>query len=131
MNKFAKVTVATMVAVGLGGVTFFTLGNDSEQAQATNKTHVSTQKGEKKQQSVTEKFVVKKKEDGMLLAMPLEKSQNAPDGYLLDDKYKIGDIVEVTYLNDDIFKERKITGKELNGLQDKYSKKIKSIMRHN
>ncbi|MCY7911238.1 hypothetical protein MOB65_20490 [Bacillus inaquosorum] len=131
MNKFAKVTVATMVAVGLGGVTFFTLGNDSEQAQATNKTHVTAQAGEKKQQSVTEKFVVKKKEDGMLLAMPLEKSQNAPDGYLLDDKYKIGDIVEVTYWNDDIFKERKVTGKELNSLKNKYSKKIKSIMKHN
>ncbi|MEC2335076.1 hypothetical protein [Bacillus subtilis] len=131
MNKFAKVTVATMVAVGLGGVTFFTLGNDSEQAQATNKTHVSAQEGEEKQQSITEKFVVKKKEDDMLLAIPLGKSQNAPDGYLLDDKYKIGDIVEVTYWNDDIFKERKITGKELNSLQDKYGKKIKSIMKHN
>lgn len=60
---------------------------------------------------VTEKFVVVSvTKDGMLNAKSLSEKTNAPYGYILDNKYQIGDIVEVTYWNDDILSEKKISG---------------------
>ncbi|URJ76471.1 hypothetical protein MF621_004012 (plasmid) [Bacillus velezensis] len=125
MKKFTKITVATMVIAGLGVTIFFNTEKGNDQAQAKS---IDKPSYEETTQPNKEKFVVQKKENDMLLSMPLEASKGAPDGYLLDNKYDLGDIVEVTYLNDDIIKERKIKGEELSNLENKYDREINSIL---
>lgn len=78
---------------------------------------------------VTEKFIVQYvTDDGTLNAESLEEKTNAPNGYILDYKYDLGDIVEVTYCNDDILSEREIKGKELTSVEQKYENKIDFLM---
>lgn len=69
--------------------------------------------------SVTETFVVQSEtQDGYLNAVSISEKTNAPYGYILDNKYDIGDVVEVTYSQDDILAERLIVGDELEELED-------------
>lgn len=101
--------MALLMTTGINAVTYTPV---TETAEASE---------EKK--SVTEQFVVQEKTaDGYLMAVSISEETNAPHGYILDDKYEVGDIVEVTYWNDDIFEEKKIVGKELEELtEEKYA----------
>ena len=73
----------------------------------------SVEKQQEKKSS-TEYFVVQSKADeGYLNAVSLSEYTEAPHGFILDDKYEIGDIVQVTFNNDDLLSEEKITGEQL------------------
>lgn len=116
-----KSTVALVMALALGLMVLGTtvLNRQEKIALASSK-----------EDSTTEVFFVQKKlklEDA-LLAVPLDSnSELIKGGYILDDKYSIGDIVEVTYWNDDIFAERKISGGELKIVEAKYNKRLSEL----
>jgi hypothetical protein len=67
-------------------------------------------------------------DEGFLNAKAINPSSQLEYGYILDDKYELGDIVEITYDNDDLMAERKVTGKELNDIEQKYYKEINALM---
>ena len=84
------------------------------------------QQQEKK--SSTEYFVVQSKADeGYLNAVSLSEYTEAPHGFILDDKYEIGDIVQVTFNNDDLLSEEKITGEQLELIVEHDGELIKAI----
>lgn len=106
MKKFKKFLTVAMVAMGL--------------------TAVATQAEAKEKDYTTDTFMVQYMDnEGMLEAKPVNPRHKG--GYLLDNKYEIGDIVEVTYNNDDIIEEHKLTGKELKKVEKKYKENIDSI----
>jgi hypothetical protein len=77
----------------------------------------------------TEVFVVQEKTaDGYLNAVSISEDTNAPYGYILDDKYELGDVVEVTYSNDEIFAEREIVGDELDKLENEKGSYINAVL---
>lgn len=83
-----------------------TIGLVNGEEKAEKNEIVSTEKNDGYK---TEKFIVENKtSDGMLDARSLDEDTSAPNGYLLDDKYEVGDIVEVTFKNDEIKKEKKL-----------------------
>lgn len=68
-------------------------------------------------------------DDGEFLnAMPIDENSQLEYGYILDNKYKLGDIVEITYNNDDLINQRKLEGKELANVEDKYAGAIDCLM---
>lgn len=80
-------------------------------------------------QYTTEYVVVQSKADkGYLNSQPIQKDTNCNYGYLLDDKYQLGDVVEITYRNDDLKAEHKVTGSELEEVEAKYGSVINSIL---
>ncbi|MFJ8247335.1 hypothetical protein [Peribacillus asahii] len=81
------------------------------------------------QDTTTETFVVLSvTADGYLDCKPV--NPNVEGGYILDNdgKYKLGDIVEITYWNDDIIESHKLTGKALSSVENKYGSYINSLM---
>jgi hypothetical protein len=107
MKKFKKVLAIAMVAMGL------TAGTTQAQAQEKKYT--------------TDTFMVQyMNEDGLLEAKPVNPKHEG--GYVLDNKYELGDIVEVTYWNDDIIEEHKLTGKELEKVEKKFEGNIDALM---
>ncbi|MEX3625069.1 hypothetical protein [Viridibacillus arvi] len=81
------------------------------------------------QDTTTEVFLVQSvTSDGYLDCAPVNPKLKG--GYILDNdgKYKVGDIVEITYWNDDIKKSHKLTGKKLSGIEKKYGSHINKMM---
>lgn len=114
--KKTILTVAILMTIGIYALSFMPIIGQSEKNETSE---------EKKY--VTEVFVVQSETpDGHLEAKPLVAS-SLEGSYILESKYNLGDIVEVTYWNDDILKERVITGEELEGLEEKYDTEINAI----
>jgi len=62
----------------------------------------------------TEYFLVTDNVDNRFVdTKSLATNSNAPYGYILDNDYKLGDVVKVTYKNDDIRQERVLSDKEI------------------
>lgn len=76
----------------------------------------------------TERFFIQSKTDGGLLGKSIESHTHAPNGYTIDDKFNVGDIVEVSYYNDDIISEKKLTGNKLENVKEKFALQINSLM---
>jgi hypothetical protein len=92
---------------------------------------VNTQIGDEEKNNygyVTEKFVVQyETSDGFLNAVSIEDKTNAPYGFILENKYELGDIVEVTYKDDEIISERLITGEEEKNIWYQHGEKINAV----
>lgn len=65
--------------------------------------------------------------DGYLHAVSLSEDTQAPHGYVLDDKYDLGDVVQVTYDDDDILAEHELTGQTLGYVKEEYAEEINAI----
>jgi hypothetical protein len=75
---------------------------------------------QKKKYKTTLFLVESVTKDGMLNAVSVIDGSN----YLLDNKYSLGDIVQVTYSHDDIIKEQKVTGKKYKSLEELFAGQI-------
>lgn len=118
--KMKKLNLVFAVALTtlINSLTFLPIGTSSEEPVA---------KAEKKYS--TELFVVQSEtQDGYLNSESISEETNAPYGYILDNKYEIGDVVEVTYRNDDIKSERKITGDELKEVEENLGEEINGVL---
>lgn len=82
-----------------------------------------------KKDYVTEKFFIQSKTDnGYLLAKSIEQDSKAPYGFVLEDKYDIGDIVEISFKGSKAISVHKIKGKKLKRIESKYDVAINSLM---
>lgn len=78
----------------------------------------------------TEKFfVTKDHRDGYMHSVAInQEDTSAPYGYTLDNKYEVGEIVEVTYENDDIISDRAVHGEEATQVLEENAERIESII---
>lgn len=107
--------MAVLVTMGINALTYLPIG------------HVEANEESEKKYS-TELFVVQSETaDGYLDAKSISEETNAPYGFILDNKYELGDVVEVTYWNDDIKSERVITGEELKELEKEMAEEINAV----
>lgn len=116
--KMEKMILAMAVLMGIliNALTYVPMGGNAEEPKEENK-------------SVTETFVIQSEtQDGNLHAVSISEKTNAPYGYSLDNKYELGDVVEVTYWNDEIKSEKKITGKELEKLEAEKGAEINAVI---
>lgn len=128
MRKIITVSliIATLFGIGLGIEKAVENQRAEETSQMMDKLRDSSN-GSKFEVS-REIFVIQSKtDDGYLNAVSLDENTDAPYGYILDDKYELGDIVEVTYKDDDIKKERLITGEEEGNIRYEFIEEINAI----
>ncbi|MED3976083.1 hypothetical protein P4639_22055 [Priestia megaterium] len=118
MKNIKKVLAGLFV----GATLLTTAFGFNAQAQTTG-----TKEEAQEKNYTTDTFIVQYlTEDNMLQAKPVNPKNDYT--YMLDNKYEIGDIVEVTYWNDDIKEEHKVKGKELKSIESKYEKNINKLM---
>ena len=110
MMYYIKMLVASLImALGVNAVTYIDLEGNQEVVESSKSIAQ-----ELSEEPSTERFlVVEDLQEGYVDCYSLEETTNAPYGYILDAVYEIGDVVEVTYIGDEIFSERKLTGDEL------------------
>lgn len=101
--KKLNLAMAFAMTMGISALTYLPTGEATQSVEEKN--------------SVTEVFMVQSvSEDGEYVNAKAVNSDGMNEEYILDPIYEIGDVVEVTYCNDDIFAERLITGDELDDI---------------
>lgn len=117
--KLEMLVSAIVITVGIYAMSFIPTAEKNIEMEA----EASEQK-----EYVTELFMIQDEiNNEYVLAKPLDESE-APHGYFLENKYELGDIVELTYLEDDVLGEKKITGERLEEIEIAYDEIINYYM---
>lgn len=113
MEKIQMLVVAVLVALGINAVSYLPLGQAKEESQEKISTEYF--------------FVQSETQDGYLHAEPV--AVGVEGAMVLDNKYEIGNIVEVSSDKyGDIVAERLITGEELEKVEYEFAGSIDYLM---
>jgi hypothetical protein len=132
--KLQILAVSILMSLMVNGFTYLPLGHtDQDKVEAQLQEIKDEQYGSKylveESNTITELVMVQSKADkGYLVAQPLEENSELFNGYILDDKYQLGDIVEITYDHDDLVSERLITDNELEIVYNEFGRIIDYLM---
>lgn len=114
------------LSLALGGLMGYTVAKVTD---AVEENRVEVSKVEEPEYFTEYVMVYSVTEDGKYLdATPIQEDTQLEYGYILDMKYQLGDIVEITYNDDELIAERLVSDDELKDVYNLYGDKIDYLM---
>jgi hypothetical protein len=128
MYKIKILVVAILMAVGINSLTYVPVEEKIIEAKVEYKMQELREESEGSKWLVERNYyMVQTEGNNWMHAKPLDLSVEG--GMILEKKYKLGDIVEVTVDSEgDIVKEHKLTGEEFDYVSNYYTGRIDALM---